>query len=246
MTEEDLSGKVALVTGSSRGIGAATARCLANAGARVVINSSSSTGAGEALAAELPDALYIQGNVADETEARTLIEETVERCGRLDVLVNNAGVTRRIRHSDFMAATPEIWRNIFDVNVIGLWQVTVASIPHLREAGDASIINIASLAGMRPGGSSIPYAVSKAAVCHLTRLLANVLGPDIRVNAVAPGLIDTDLTTNRTTLRERVGAEAPLRRVGTAEEVAEAVLATLSMRYMTGEIVVVDGGFGLR
>ncbi len=135
MTENDLQGKVALVTGSSSGIGAATARMLADAGATVVVNSSSSVDAGTALAAELPGASYVRADIADDAQAEALVAATVDRHGRLDILVNNAGTTAVIPHPDLTAATPDVWRRIFGVNVIGTWQVTVAAVPHLKTSG---------------------------------------------------------------------------------------------------------------
>ena len=187
----EFEGKVALVTGSSSGIGAAIARGLAGRGAKVVVNSTSSVAAGERVAGELPDASYVQADMADPDHAARLVATAVERYGRLDILVNNAGTTEIIPHHDLDAATFEVWERIMRVNVLGTWNVIRAAVPHLRATGDGVIVNITSLAGVRPTGSSIPYATSKAALNHLTLLLANALGPDVRVNAVAPGLIDT-------------------------------------------------------
>ena len=144
----------------------------------------------------------------------------VEDHGRLDILVNNAGTTEVIAHPDLDAASPEVWRRIFDVNVIGTWQVTVAAVPHLRAGGDGAVVNVSSVAGHTTRGSSIPYATSKAAVSHMTELLANVLGPEIRVNAVAPGLVDTPWTADWDVVREFVRAQAPLQRSGTPEDIA--------------------------
>ena len=157
----------------------------------MVVNSATSVEAGRAVAAELGGATYVQADVSVEADCTRLVEEVVAAHGRLDVLVNNAGTTAVIPHGDLEAATPDVWRRIFDVNVIGTWQLTVAAVPHLRASGRGQVVNVSSLAGSRPVGSSIPYACSKAAVSHMTRLLANTLGPDIRVNAVAPGLVDT-------------------------------------------------------
>jgi len=241
-----LEGKVALVTGSSSGIGAATARSLAAAGAVVVVNSSASVGAGEAVARELPGASYIQADIADEEQAQALVATAVARHGRLDILVNNAGTTAVIPHSDLGAATPEVWRRIFGVNVLGTWQVTVAAVPHLKESGQGSIVNVSSLAGHRAVGSSIPYAASKAALSHMTILLANVLGPEIRVNAVAPGLVDTPWTADWDDIRAFVNAQAPLRRSGQPEDIAEVILALVQARHVTGEVVIIDGGLHLR
>jgi ketoreductase RED2 len=243
-----LHDKVAVVTGSSSGIGAATARALAAVGATVVVNSARSDEAGRALASKIPRATYVRADIADEEQARMLVARTVEEHGRLDVLVNNAGTTAVVPHADLEAATPELWRRIFDVNVFGTWQVSVAAVPHLREHGDGVIVNVSSVAGHRPTGSSIPYAASKAAVSHLTTLLANVLGPEIRVNAVAPGLVDTPWTSGPEweTVRSFVHAQAPLARSATPVDVADVILGLVTARYVTGEVVLVDGGIHLR
>ena len=245
---EALQGKVALVTGSSSGIGAATVRALAAEGGRVVVNSSRSEEAGRALAGDVPGAIYLRADIAQEDEARALVAGTVEQLGRLDVLVNNAGTTQVIPHHDLEAATPAVWRRIFDVNVVGTWQVSTAAVPHLRAAGDGVIVNVSSIAGHRPTGSSIPYAASKAAVSHMTRLLANVLGPGIRVNAVAPGLVDTPWTSTAEwdVVRSFVAAQAPLGRSATPEDVAHVIAGLVTSSYVTGEVVLVDGGLHLR
>ncbi len=241
-----LAGQVALITGSSSGIGAATARRFASLGATVVVNSVRSVEAGTALAAELPGADYLRADVADQAQAAGLVDQVVARHGRLDILVNNAGTTSVIPHSDLEAASPEVWRRIFDVNVIGTWQVTVAAVPHLRASGRGQVLNVSSVAGDRPVGSSIPYACSKAALSHMTRLLAYTLGPDVRVNAVAPGLVDTPWTEGWTAVREFVHAEAPLRRSATPDDVAEVLVGLARATYVTGEVVLVDGGIHLR
>jgi ketoreductase RED2 len=239
---------VALVTGSSSGIGAQVARRLVDAGHRVVVNSVRSVDQGRAVASELGAdvAHYVQGDVAVLEDAQRLVRETVDHFGRLDVLVNNAGTTQVIPHHDLEAATPEVFRRLFDVNVVGAWQVIVAAVPHLRESGAGCIVNVSSLAGVRPTGSSVPYAVSKAALNHLTLLLANTLGPQIRVNAVAPGLIDTPWTADWDAVRAGVQAMAPLQRSGQPDDVAEAVLSLVRTAYVTGQVWVVDGGLSLR
>jgi ketoreductase RED2 len=239
-------GQVVLVTGSSSGIGAATATRFASLGATVVINSSTSVAAGQALAGELPVASYVRADVSDEDQARRLVDEVVDRHGRLDVLVNNAGTTEVIPHHDLEAASPEVWRRIFDVNVLGTWQVTVAAVDHLRASGRGQVVNVSSLAGERPTGSSIPYACSKAALSHMTRLLANTLAPTVRVNAVAPGLVDTPWTAEWGTVREFVNAQAPLQRTAAPDDVAELIVGLARASYVTGEVVLVDGGLSLR
>ncbi|MEU6622355.1 SDR family NAD(P)-dependent oxidoreductase [Streptomyces litmocidini] len=236
--------RVALVTGSSSGIGAAVARRLSDAGFRVVVNSARSVEAGRALAAELPDAVYVRADVSDEAQATALVEAAVEAYGRLDLLVNCAGTTRFIPHDDLEAASPEVWRHLYDVNVIGVWQTVTAAVPHLRKTR-GNVVTVSSQAGVRPGGSSIPYAVSKAAVNHMTKLLAKALGPDVRVNAVAPGLIDTpwfDGVEGADAAKEHVAGVVPLRRVGRPEDIAGAVFDLAHASYITGEVLLVDGG----
>jgi ketoreductase RED2 len=243
-----MADRVALVTGSTSGIGAAVARRLAAAGTRVVINSTRSVAAGEAMVAELgPErAHYVQGDISDATDAHRLVDEAVARFGQLDILVNNAGTTVRIPHDDFETASPEVFRRLFDVNVVGAWQVTVAALPHLRATGAGSVVNVSSLAGVRPTGSSIPYAVSKAALNHLTALLANVVGPQVRVNAVAPGLVDTPWTAEWQDLHEVIKVMAPMERAALPEDIADVVITLIDSTYVTGQTWVIDGGLGLR
>ena len=240
----ELDGRVAIVTGSSSGIGEATARRLSGLGASVVVNSSSSIEAGEALAAELPGAMYVQADISDQAQGRRLLDETIERFGRLDILVNNAGWTTVVPHHDLEALTDDIFRKTFDVNVFGTWWLTKAAMPHLRESPAPCVVTITSLAGVRPTGSSIAYAMTKAALNHMTLLLAKSCGP-VRVNAVAPGLVDTPWTADWDTRHAAVAAISPLGRSATAEDCAEAVLALVRNPYATGEIFVLDGGVGL-
>jgi ketoreductase RED2 len=237
-------GEVVVITGSSSGIGEATARAFAATGAGVVINSSTSVAQGEAVAASLPDACYVQGDITDAAAAQRLIDAALERWGRLDILVNNAGTTALIPHHDLEAATIDVWRRIFEVNVFGTWTVTMAAMPALREA-KGSVVNVASIAGLRPTGSSIPYAASKAALNHMTVLLAKVVGPDVRVNAVAPGLVDTPWTADWDFVREVVQQVAPLKRSGQPEDVAEVIVALARAAYVTGQVVAVDGGLSI-
>jgi ketoreductase RED2 len=240
-----LEGRVALVTGSSSGIGAAVARSLASEGAKVVVNSRSSVADGEAVAASI-GGVYRQADVSDPATARELMDAIAAEFGRIDVLINNAGTTRVIPHGDLGAATPEIWTEIYATNVIAPFVLTAAAVPYLRAApAGGVIVNVGSLAGMRPTGSSIPYACSKAALHHQTRLLASVLGPEIRINAVAPGLVDTPWTADWHDAKAAVRAITPLRRVPTPEDVAPVVLAQVTSSAVTGEVWVVDGGLHL-
>ncbi|MEO7370309.1 MAG: SDR family oxidoreductase [Ilumatobacteraceae bacterium] len=240
-----LDGKVAIVTGSSSGIGEATVRRLADLGAGVVVNSSSSVEAGRAVAASLPtEALYVQADISDQAQGHELIERTIERFGRLDILVNNAGWTTRIAHTDLDALTDEIFRKTFEVNVFGTWWLTKAAMPHLRESPDANVVTITSIAGVRAIGSSIAYAMSKATLNHMTALLAKACGP-VRVNAVAPGLVATPWTSQWDDQHASIAAVAPLHRSATPEDCAEAVIGLIRNTYITGQVIVVDGGITL-
>jgi ketoreductase RED2 len=238
--------KVVLVTGSSSGIGAATARAFGAEGAKVVVNSSSSAEAGRQVAASLPQGVYLQADISDPALAEGLIGSTIDHFGRLDVLVNNAAVTKVIPHPQLDLVTDEIFRRILDVNVVSTFRLTRLALPHLRAGGDGSVVNVTSVAGIRPGGSSIPYAVSKAALNHLTALLANVTGPEVRVNAVAPGLVRTPWTADWQPLHDAMTGLAPLGRSAEPEEIATAVVDVAASPYVTGSVIVVDGGLGLR
>jgi ketoreductase RED2 len=241
----DLSGQAVIVTGSSSGIGEAVARRLAGLGAGVVVNSASSVEAGERVASELPDAVYVQGDVGDPATAAALVDAARDRWGRLDGVVNNAGVTCDVPLADVDAVRPEHWDRILRTNVVGTFLVSQAALPLLREAPDGWITSITSIAGVRQTGSSLPYAVSKAAVDHMTTLLAKHAGGGVRVNSVAPGLVATPWTEDWDDLKAGVSALAPLQRVATPEDVAEAVLTFVATTYATGQTLVVDGGLGL-
>jgi ketoreductase RED2 len=241
----EFSNRVALVTGSSSGIGEAIARRLSALGASVVINSASSVEAGQRIAAELgANAFYVQADIADKAAGERLLAATIARFGKLDILVNNAGWTTVVPHQDLAALTDEIFAKTFDINVTGTWRLTKAAMPHLMQSEDGNVINITSIAGVRPVGSSIAYSMAKAALNQMTRLLAKSCAP-VRVNAVAPGLVATPWTKDWQAQHEAVKARAPLQRSATPEDCVEATLALLRNRYATGHIFVVDGGLTL-
>ena len=240
-----LDGRVAIVTGSSSGIGEATAHRLAALGANVVVNSSSSVEGGTAVADSLPtESLYVQADISDQSQGPALLAQTIDRFGRLDILVNNAGWTTRVPHGDLEALTDEIFRKTFEVNVFGTWWLTKAAMPYLRQSPDGNVVMVTSIAGNRPIGSSIAYAMSKAALNHLTLLLAKSCGP-VRVNAVAPGLVATPWTSAWEDQHAAVAATTPLHRSATPEDCAEAVISLVRNSYITGNVVVVDGGTSL-
>jgi ketoreductase RED2 len=239
-----VTARVVLVTGSTSGIGLATAQRFAQRGDTVIFNSARSVEAGEHLADVTPGSLYVQADIAVAGDAERLLRTVLDRYGQLDVLVNNAGTTKVISHRDLEAANVDVWREIFEVNVFGTWQLSVAAMPALKESRGC-IVNVSSVAGVRPTGSSIPYAASKAALNHLTTLLAKVVGPEVRVNAVAPGLIDTPWTEDWDVVRDFVGSVAPLGRTGTPDDVADVIISLATTSYVTGQVVVVDGGLSL-
>lgn len=238
----NISGHVALVTGSSSGIGEATAQRLSEAGARVVVNSATSVTQGRQVADALPgEALYVQADISNEDDCSRLIDETVARFGRLDILVNNAGWTTSIPHHDLEALTDEIFRRTFEVNVFGTWNLTKLAIPLLTASPDGNVVNVTSVAGVRPIGSSIAYSMSKAALNQMTVLLAKSAGP-VRVNAIAPGLVATPWTEDWDEMHSQVAEHAPLRRSATPDDIAAGVMAMVTNSYVTGDVMVIDGG----
>ncbi len=245
--------KTALVTGASNGIGRSAALALARAGYDVAINYRSSDAEARSAAAEAERlgarALLCKCDVSDDAGVRAMLRAVEAAFGKLDALVNNAGTTTETPARDFDALSVEEWDRVFAVNVRSIFQVTRAALPLLRKAPAAAIVNTASIVGLRPGPQPLPYAASKAAVVNLTKTLAYNLGPEIRVNAVAPGWMEGDWMKRM--LRDRyddlMGRRAkltPLKRVVTADDVAETMLSLIvGNRFVTGEIVVVDGGF---
>jgi 3-oxoacyl-[acyl-carrier protein] reductase len=248
----DLSGRVAIVTGGGTGIGRAICEALVRAGTHgLVVNYSRSSEAAEATAAQLraagTDAVAVRADVTDEAAVARMVATVVDTWGRLDVLVNNAGITRFIPFADLDAATDDVWDELLATNLKGSFRCARLAAPHLRRQRGA-IINVGSTAGLRGSGSSLPYAVSKAAVHHLTRTLAVALAPEVRVNAIAPGTVATNWYRGRfgdekADAAERAAAEAtPLRGVATAGDCAAAAVGLLASDWVTGQVLVVDGG----
>jgi len=246
------SRKAALVTGGATGIGRSAVLALARAGFDVAVNYSSSETAARETAAEAEKlgagTLLVRCDVSDEKGVRAMLRAVEDKFQRLDVLVNNAGTTASWKPRDLETLSLDDWDRVFAVNVRGLFQVTRAAVPLLKKS-NGCIVNTASIVGLRPGPQPLPYAASKAAVVNLTKTLAWNLGPEIRVNAVAPGWMEGDwmkrmLKDKYADLMEKRAKATPLKRVVTADDVAETMMTLIqSSRFVTGEVLVVDGGF---
>ncbi len=251
----DVAGKVAVVTGSSAGVGRATAERLARLGAKVVVNYAHSAADAEevvnGIRAAGGAAHAVQADVGDDAQCRALIREAVDTFGALHILVNNAGMTQFIPHAELDRVTDEVWEGIIGTNVRGTFNCTRAAAPHMKAAGEGAVVNVASIAGINGGGSSIPYAASKAAIIAMTKSLARVLGPEIRVNCIAPGFIDGrwlrgGLGERYEQARDAAARRAPLGAVATPETCADAILGFIEHNvHVTGQTIVVDGGASL-
>ena len=245
--------KKALVTGGATGIGRSAVLALAKAGYDVAINYASSAKAAQEVAS-LAQAMGAQTmllpcDVSDEVAVRAMLAQVEAQFGHLDALVNNAGTTAKWKVKDLESLDLAEWDRTFAVNVRGLFQVTRAAVPLLRKGSNPSIVNTASIVGLRPGPQPLPYAASKAAVVNMTKTLAWNLGPEIRVNAVAPGWMEGDwmermLGDKYDDLMGKRAKLTPLKRCVTADDVAETMMSLIQgNRFVTGEIIVIDGGF---
>ena len=252
----DVRGKTAIVTGSAVGVGRAAALDLAKRGANVVINySRSEDEAREAVKlveATGAKALLVRADVSDDAQARALVQQTLDAFGALHILVNNAAMTHFVGFADLEGMKAEYWDDIFNVNVKGAFFCARAAAPAMKQAGQGAIVNVASIAGVRAIGSSIAYAASKAALINMTVALARVLGPEVRVNCVSPGYVDTEWHVRgrgaEHAAKAKAGmiAKAALKKVVTAQEMAEmCVLMLTSATAMTGEVIFMDAGVHL-
>ena len=243
----------AVVTGAATGIGRSAAVALAKSGYDVAVNYSRSEDAAKITAGAVEaaggKALLCRCDVSDDIGVRAMLAVIEKEFGRLDVLINNAGITVDVDPKNFDAMTVEAWNRVFAVNVLGVFLVTRAAAPLLKKSPNGCIVNTCSIAGLRPSAQPLPYAASKAAVANLTKTLANALGPEIRVNAVAPGWIEGEwmkrtLAENYDGLMARRAKYTPLNRCCTEDDVADSMLSLiLHNRFVTGEIIIVDGGF---
>lgn len=249
----EIAGKVAVVTGSSSGVGRATAEVLAELGAAVVVNYNRGAEAAneivEGITSRGGRAVAVQADVRSDADCRRLIDAAIDEFGALQILVNNAGMTHFIPHDDLEAVTDEVWDDIIGANLRGVFNCSRAAAPHMRAAGEGAIVNVSSVAGAGGGGSCIPYAASKAGVNVITKSLARVLGPEIRINTIAPGFIEGRWLRGGLgeetyeAGRQRLSETAPLRGVATPEMCADAIVALIERNvFVTGQTVTVDGG----
>jgi NAD(P)-dependent dehydrogenase (short-subunit alcohol dehydrogenase family) len=252
----DIENHVAIVTGASSGIGECTARLLAEKGCHVVVNyRENAAGAEDAVraCAELgAEAVAVRGDVAQDADCRNLAAVAMEKWGRIDALVNNAGITRMAKGGHMDGLSADDFADVFAVNVTGAYMMARAVAPHMTAAGRGTIVNVSSLAGVNGAGSSIAYATSKGALNTMTLSLARSLAPEIRVNSVCPGMVDTrwhrQLLDDEAfeKMRDTVERATPLRHVITAEDVARSILWMIEgADYITGEVMLIDSGMHL-
>jgi 3-oxoacyl-[acyl-carrier protein] reductase len=248
--------RVAVITGAGSGIGAETARQLAARGWRVVVNYRANREPAEAVAAQCReaggDAIAVQADVSEDASCKALVQAALDKYGRIDALMNNAGETKVAPAADLDALSGDDFMRLYRNNVVSVYQMTRAAAAALKASGHGSVVNIGSRAGVTGGGTSTAYAATKAAVHTLTKSLARVLGPAVRVNCVAPGYVDTGWHVrgrgqdHADKAKAGMIAKAALKKVVTAEEMAEmCVLLLAGGTAMTGEVVFMDGGVHL-
>ncbi|WP_434756453.1 SDR family NAD(P)-dependent oxidoreductase [Paenibacillus amylolyticus] len=238
--------RVVLITGGGTGIGRAVSTLLAERGALVVLNYSRSQQAAEETVQHILNqggqAISIQANVANDTEVRRMVKKVADIYGSITDLVNNAGITHHIPLSDLEAVTDEVWNELMDVNVKGMFYCARAVTESIKQAGGGAIVNLGSIAGSTGSGSSLPYAVSKSAVHGLTLSLAHALSPYIRVNAIVPGAVATRWWTGNEERMHQLGGQLLLQQIAPPEDIAHMICAALEQQSMTGQLITVDGG----
>lgn len=243
----DAEGKAALVTGGGTGIGRATALLLARRGCDVAVNYFRSASEAEATADDIRKlgrrAVSVRADVADDDQVKAMAARVVKELGRLDILVNSAGFTEFVALKDLDEISEDAWDRTMAVNAKGPFLCTRAAAPHMREAGEGAVVNVSSLAGTIARGSSIAYCASKAALNIVTRATARALAPEIRVNAVAPGVVDTRWVKGQAAFVRGAQMQTPMRRIATAADVAQVIVSLITDNdFVTGQVVPVDGG----
>lgn len=244
--------KVAIVTGSASGIGAATAIDLSKRGWAVLINYSRSADKAKEVAAKCADALVVQADTGEDADCRKLVQAAQDKWGRVDALVNNAGTTKFVKHADLDGLSADDFLRIYRVNVVGPFQMARACAPALK-ASKGAVVNVSSVASLLGTGSSIAYAASKSALNAMTYSLARVLAPEVRVNAVCPGYVDTPWQHNALGMAgaskaaEHYASMVPLKSYATPDDVAETIVWLIEgARQTTGETIFIDGGLHIQ
>jgi 3-oxoacyl-[acyl-carrier protein] reductase len=244
--------KIAIVTGSASGIGAATAVELSKRGWSVAVNYSKSKEKAEQVQKRCAGSILVQANTGEDADCRKLVKAALDKWGRIDALVNNAGTTKFVKHPDLDGLSAEDFLGIYRVNVVGPFQMVRACAPALK-ASKGAVVNVSSVAALLGTGSSIAYAASKSALNAMTYSLARVLGPEVRVNAVCPGFVDTPWQHNAlgaagaSKAAEHYSAMVPLKDYARPEDIAETIVWLIEgARQVTGEAIFVDGGLHIQ
>lgn len=251
-----IEGTVTIVTGSATGLGAAIARQLAVKGSHVVINYTKSESEAKDTVAECEAAgvetLLVKGDVASDADCRAMALAAMEKWGRIDALVNNAGITAFADHDDLEALSADDFHRLYGVNVVGAFQMIRAAAPHLKASGAGAVVNISSIAGVTGIGSSVAYAASKGALNTMTLSLARALAPEIRVNAICPGFIGSRWFRDRLgpqgyeKMVANVKKNTPLQAASSPDDIAQtAVWLVEGGRHVTGEVIIADAGLHL-
>ncbi|MGP7816605.1 SDR family NAD(P)-dependent oxidoreductase [Niallia sp. 01092] len=242
----ELRDKVFIITGGGTGVGKATALKLSHAGAKVVVNYSRSEKEAAEVVHEITKrggtAFAFKADVAIEQEIHEMVSQTVATFGTIDGLVNNASITAQIAMDDLDSATDEVWDSLFNVNVKGMFHCVKAVAPYMKKKKSGVIINIGSVAGINGIGSSIPYAATKSAIHTMTQSLAIALAPDIRVNCIAPGAVDTRWWAGNKEKMYQLAGNLPLKRISTPDDIAETILFQITQESITGQVFIVDNG----
>jgi 3-oxoacyl-[acyl-carrier protein] reductase len=256
----NLQCKVAIITGAATGLGAATAQILAAAGANVLINhmpgqeSQAKTVADKCVSNGLSDSLCQAGNITKDEDCKAMVQAALDQWGRVDILINNAGFNKPVEHDDLDGLSAQNFIDLYSVHVIGAYQMIRAAAPAMKSQGKGVVVNVSSGSGETGYGSSVAYSASKGALNTLTRSLGRALAPNIRVNAICPGMVMTPLwdklqhtEAQRATWLDTVIAEIPLKKEPTAEIIARSILYLASdlSAHLTGQLITADGGTSL-
>ncbi|SDZ08719.1 glucose 1-dehydrogenase [Bacillus sp. 166amftsu] len=242
----NIKDKVVIITGGGTGIGKAVALRLASLGAKVVVNYSCSEKEALETVNEVKQrggtGVALKANVAKKEEVEDMVSQTVHFFGTVDCLVNNASITAQIPMDDLESVTDQVWDDLFSVNVKGMFHCIQAVVPYMKEKKSGAIVNMGSVAGITGLGSSVPYAATKSAIHTMTKSLAIALAPDIRVNSISPGAVDTRWWAGNEEKMYQLAGNLPLQRISTPDDIAEAILFQLIQESITGQIFTIDNG----